>query len=355
MFYGAVWTSWPRGLRDRAPEAMAAWRRALSEDIERQKFLQFEFFHQWDMLKKHAERNDVLIVGDIPFFAALDSADAWANRDLFLLNERGEPLAVAGVPPDYFSDDGQLWGNPLYDWKAHENSGFEWWTRRVAHILSYTDILRIDHFRGFESYWAVPYGDKTAAGGKWRKGPGRAIFDRMRLALGDLPIIAEDLGIVTDDVTKLRDDLGLPGMKVIQFGFDSSANNLNLPHNITDYNIALYTGTHDNDTSVGWYLNANESDRDQFRRYLNVSGAAPSWDMIRLAFMSAAKYAVAPVWDVLSLGSESRMNTPGTMSGNWRFRYADGALDDSLAQRLRYLSRLYDRNAPKPCPGTAGS
>ncbi len=344
FFYGGTWTSWPEDLKNRKQSTMNEWRNMLHDEIQFQCFLQYEFFRQWGLLKQYANKNNIHIIGDIPIFVAFDSADVWANKELFLLDENSVPVSVAGVPPDYFSKTGQLWGNPLYDWKVHERCGFSWWIKRVSSVLKHVDILRIDHFRGFESYWAIPYGEETAIRGKWEKGPGRAVFDSIRDELGDLPIIAEDLGIITEEVEQLRDCLGLPGMKILQFGFDAGKNNKNMPHNLTTTNVVLYTGTHDNDTSVGWYNSTNEPDRDQLRRYMNVSGDDPAWDLIRLAFLSVAFLAIVPIQDVMSLGSEGRMNTPGIASGNWRFRYTSDMLNDIYAERLKYLSDLTDRN-----------
>jgi 4-alpha-glucanotransferase len=261
-----------------------------------------------------------------------------------MLDGHGTPTAVAGVPPDYFSLDGQLWGNPLYDWGAHKKNGYTWWLSRITWALKCCDILRIDHFRGFESFWCVPYGAKTAKKGKWMPGPGKDFFDIIKKRLGDLPIIAEDLGIITPAVEKLRDDLNLPGMKVLQFGFDAGANNTHMPHNYTTSNIVIFTGTHDNDTSAGWYAAANEDIRDQFRRYLNTDGADAAWDLIRLAFLSVANIAIVPIQDVLSLDSYYRMNTPGIASGNWQFRLRADQLQDHHTERLLYLSKLSDRN-----------
>ncbi|MDR2903906.1 MAG: 4-alpha-glucanotransferase, partial [Clostridiales bacterium] len=246
------------------------------------------------------------------------------------------------------SADGQLWGNPLYAWEKHEATGYHWWIKRIAHTLSGVDLLRIDHFRGFESYWAVPFGEKTAVGGVWRKGPGKKLFDEIKKALGDLPIIAEDLGIITEEVEALRDELGFPGMKVLQFGMDALPENTHMPHNMQTPDVVLYTGTHDNDTTAGWYAAANGAIRNQARRYMNTSGEDIAWDFIRLAFLSVAAFAVIPIQDVMSLGAESRMNRPGTALGNWQFRYTEDMLKDDLAAGLFYLSDLSDRNRPAP-------
>ena len=342
-FYGAVWNSWPKDIANRLPAAIKSWNAKLADEISCQKFLQYEFFRQWELVKKTANESGIQIIGDIPIFVAADSADVWANRSLFKIDENGIPTSVAGVPPDYFSETGQLWGNPLYDWNELEKSGYSWWVERIRKNLETVDIIRIDHFRGFESYWQVPYGEKTALNGKWEKGPGSKLFTVIKKQLGSLPIIAEDLGIITDKVTKLRTSLMLPGMKVLQFGFSGQTDNLNLSMNFEAASCAVYTGTHDNDTTVGWYQSLDEPIADQVRRYLNVSGEDISWDMIRLAFFSVAVIAVVPIQDVMSLGNEMRMNVPGIPFGNWRFRYTAYMLTSELAERLRYLSDITGR------------
>ena len=343
-YYGAVWSTWPEDIAAGKVEAIIHWQGLLANEIEYHNFLQFIFFRQLAELKRYAAKQGIKIVGDIPIFVAYDSADCWAHKDLFMLDSHGTPTSVAGVPPDYFSEDGQLWGNPLYDWGAHKKNGYTWWLSRISWALKCCDILRIDHFRGFESYWCVPYGAKTAKKGKWVSGPGKDFFDIIKKRLGDLPIIAEDLGIITPAVEKLRDDLNLPGMKVLQFGFDAGANNTHMPHNYSTSNIVVFTGTHDNDTSAGWYAAADEEIRDHFRRYLNCDGSDAAWDLIRLAFLSTANIAIVPIQDVLSLDSYYRMNTPGIASGNWQFRLRADHLHDHHAERLLYLSKLSDRN-----------
>jgi len=294
------------------------------------------------MLKKYVNDKGIEIIGDIPIFVAADSADTWAQRGLFHINEKGFPTEVAGVPPDYFSADGQLWGNPLYDWDKHKEDGYSWWIKRVESVLELVDIVRIDHFRAFESYWSIPYGAKTAVKGKWKKGPQREVFDAISNRLGGLNIIAEDLGDLNPEVGMLRDELGLPGMKILQFAFDNHGNDY-LPHNYTTDNFVVYTGTHDNDTTKGWYESTNEECRDYARRLMQVSGDDISWDLIRLAVSSTAKYCVIPIQDVLCLGSEARMNTPGVASGNWQFRFKSEQLTDESAEGLRYLCDIYNR------------
>lgn len=343
-FYGAMWNSWPKELVERKPAAIKSWSERLLSEIEYHNFLQFEFFRQWSALKNYANKNDVKIIGDIPIFTALDSQDVWADRNLFQMDTSGcFPVHVAGVPPDYFSETGQLWGNPLYKWQNHKKDNYKWWTRKISHMLNIVDILRIDHFRGFDSYWAVPFGDETAIGGKWEKGPSKHFFDSLKSTLGELPIIAEDLGLVTDEVLELRNYTTFPGMKVLQFGFDMSEENSHISHNFDTSNYVVYTGTHDNDTTLGWYSNASEKEKDYFRRYLNASGDDCSWDLIRLAFSSNAVIAITPLQDILSLNSEHRMNTPGLPVGNWQFRYMKHMLNDEIANRLSYLSELFER------------
>ncbi len=342
LYFGGVWNTWPEELVKREPETIKKYETLLSEEIRFFKFLQFKFFTQWLKLKEYAASKNIEIIGDIPIFAAYDSADVWANQNLFELNESGFPINVAGVPPDYFSSTGQLWGNPLYVWKNHAETGYDWWIKRVKNQLSLFDILRIDHFRGFESYYSIPFGNPDATCGKWMKGPGRGLFDAIKKELGSLPIIAEDLGVITPPVAKLRQSLNLPGMKILQFAFDNSENNQYLPHNY-DKNCVVYTGTHDNDTTVGWYNAADESGRDYFRRYMNSSGNSPSWDLIRLAVSSCAYTAIYPLQDVLCLGASARMNTPGTNGENWLWRYAKGELLESHAVSLKYLTKIFKR------------
>lgn len=343
-FYGACWNSFPSDLVSRKKTALNKWRKKLESEIMFYKFIQFEFFYQWKKLKDYANENDIKIIGDIPIFVAADSADTWSNKNLFCIDKSGKPVKVAGVPPDYFSQTGQLWGNPLYDWKVHKKSGYEWWIKRVESMLSLVDILRIDHFRGFESYWAVDYGEKTAVKGKWVKGPGEELFDAIKEKLGDINIIAEDLGDLNEEVIELRNKLGFPGMKILQFAFDGSSENSYLPHNYDSNNYVVYTGTHDNDTTQGWYDSAEEGQKDYFRRLLNVSGNDAVWDMIRQAYSSSAKFAVIPMQDVSVSGKQARMNTPGVASGNWQYRCSENDFCSNNASGLRYLSELFNRH-----------
>jgi len=339
-FYGAVWSSWPEPLVNRDGAALKEWGEKLADDIRFYQFLQYEFFRQWVLLKRYANDTDISIIGDIPIFVAMDSSDVWANKELFQLDARGNPLAVAGVPPDYFSETGQLWGNPLYFWPAHKKDNYNWWVSRIKSAFKLVDMLRIDHFRGFESYWSVPFGEKTAVYGKWIKGPGIDLFQ----ALGPLPIIAEDLGVITDEVAELRDKSGFPGMRVLQFAFGSDSADKFLPHNYETTKTVVYTGTHDNNTTCGWYeTEATEKERDYFRRYMDISGDNAAWDMIRLAFSSSADCAVIPIQDVMNLGAGYRMNIPGVAEGNWQFRYTREMLTARMADGLKYFGFIYNR------------
>jgi 4-alpha-glucanotransferase len=347
FYYGAVWITWPEELALRTPEGLGRWREKLGDEIYYAKFLQYEFFREWKLVKDYANKAGVSIIGDIPIFVAMDSSDVWANQKLFQLDKKGHPLAVAGVPPDYFSETGQLWGNPLYDWDANAKENYDWWTDRVGLTLKLVDILRIDHFRGFAAYWSVPYGEPTAVNGEWIKGPGNAFFEalskNLKKDVSELPIIAEDLGLMTPEVIALRDSTGLPGMKILQFAWAGDNTDDYLPHNYTTTNSVVYTGTHDNDTTFGWYASATEAERDYFRKYMNVSGNNAAWDLIRLAYSSVAAYAVIPVQDLMNLGTEHRMNTPGKAVGNWQFRYASDMLKDEIASGLRYFCEVFRR------------
>ena len=341
---GAPWTDWPSKLAHRDPVSLAAMWVELADEINLTMFLQYVFFRQWGSLLTYANDAGIQIIGDIPIFVSMDSADIWANPELFALDKDGTPVGVAGVPPDYFSETGQLWGNPLYKWSAHKETDFKWWCQRVNATLRFVDIIRIDHFRGFESFWSVPYGAETAIDGKWLEGPGRALFEALEAKLGQLPIIAEDLGIITPEVESLRTGLKLPGMKVLQFAFDPEARSEYLPHLYEDSRTVVYTGTHDNDTTKGWYENATEAEKDYLRRYLNISGENVAWDMIRLAFSSIGAFAVVPIQDVMNLGSKDRMNQPGSAMGWWRFRYTQDMLLEKYQKQLEYLSELFHRN-----------
>lgn len=341
---GLPWYEWEDSLLDPTPKERASWMKLLASEIDYYRFIQFAFFSQWYELKDYANKKGIAIIGDIPIFTAPDSADVWANKELFKLDSKGHPLEVAGVPPDYFSATGQLWGNPLYDWDAMKDDGYRWWIERVRNQLDQVDYIRIDHFRGFEAYWAVPAGEETAMNGKWKKGPGEALFEAIQKALGEeLPIFAEDLGIITPEVEKLRDTLGFPGMKILQFGFDGTGESTFLPHQLSTRNCICYTGTHDNDTTCGWYEHTSEQNKDKVRRYMNTNASSVSWDFIRTCLGTIAKYAIFPVQDLLKLGSEHRMNTPGTATGNWEFRYRSGLLDEGMAKGLKQMTELFGR------------
>jgi len=341
-----IWTQWEEDIALRRPEALVHWQERLADEILFHKYLQFQFFRQWHALRRYANEHGVKIMGDIPIFVAHDSADVWAHPDLFYLDETGEPTFVAGVPPDYFSATGQRWGNPLYRWDLMEERGYAWWIKRVQQTFSLIDILRIDHFRGFEAYWQIPASEPTAVTGRWLKGPKEKLFHALQNALGELPIVAEDLGVVTPEVVALREQFGFPGMKVLQFAFDSDATNPYLPFNM-ESNCVVYTGTHDNDTTRSWYESRPEEIKNRIRLYLGVDGHDISWDMIRLALSSVADVAIIPLQEILSLGGEARMNRPGDPSGNWQWRYWPGALTDELAHRLRMLTELYGRQGLK--------
>jgi 4-alpha-glucanotransferase len=344
---GGIWAQWPMELVHREPTALEAARAELVKPIGEQKLFQFLFFRQWKSLKAYANRRGIRVLGDLPIFVAYDSADVWAHQELFELDGDGSPTVVAGVPPDYFSATGQLWGNPLYDWQRHEATGYRWWTDRVRAKLDAVDILRLDHFRGFEAYWQVPATDETAENGRWVKGPGAGLFRTLAAELGPLPLVAEDLGFITDEVVELRERLNLPGMKVLQFAFDGDGENPLMPHNYTrDY--VVYTGTHDNDTTAGWYGSLDPDRADYVRRYLGRDGHDIAWDLIRLAFSSVAETAVIPLQDLLKLGSEARMNFPSRAEGNWQWRFQEWMLTEEVVARLAELTQLYNR-----CPGGA--
>ncbi|OHE71742.1 MAG: 4-alpha-glucanotransferase, partial [Treponema sp. GWB1_62_6] len=327
---GAMWSNyWPREYALRDAGTLEAWTGSHARSIRIRKAVQYFFFSQWRKLKAYANGRGVRIIGDLPIFVASDSVDVWAHRDLFLLDADGAPREVAGVPPDYFSATGQLWGNPLYAWEKHAANGFRWWIDRIRGNLRLVDWLRIDHFRGFESFWAVPSGDSTAVGGVWKKAPGSKFFTALRRELGELPILAEDLGFITEEVRNLRDSFALPGMKILQFAFDAkeSGEGLNtrngfLPH-MYERNCVVYTGTHDNDTLAGWLAKATGEELAFIRSYLGgENGEGLLWRLIRLAYASVADFCVIPMQDVLGLGSEARMNTPSTIGGNWTWRLA---------------------------------
>ncbi|MBM2810884.1 MAG: 4-alpha-glucanotransferase [Chloroflexi bacterium] len=341
--YGrSSWQHWPDGVKRRDAAAMEEARRHDRDAIDFHALVQFLFWRQWAALRRYANERGVKLIGDIPIFVALDSADVWTRPDLFWLDAGGSLTFVAGVPPDYFSATGQRWGNPLYRWDVLARQGYGWWIERLRATLRAVDVLRIDHFRGFQGYWEIPAQNETAEHGRWAPGPGREFFDAARSALGDLPIIVEDLGEITPDVVELREYLGYPGMKVLQFAFDSGPANPFLPHNFSP-NCVVYTGTHDNDTTVGWFESQGESTRSYACAYLGVDGFDISWDLIRLALASVAEMAIVPLQDVLSLGTEARMNFPGRAEGNWAWRFRSDQLTADHAARLRRLTETYGR------------
>jgi 4-alpha-glucanotransferase len=347
--HGPGWTGWPAPLRDRAPDALAAARRELAEPMEVHALAQLLFDRQWDALRSAARARGILVIGDLPIFVAHDSADVWARREIFALDHGGHPAVVSGVPPDYFSATGQLWGNPLYRWDVLEEEGYGWWIERFRRTLRMVDVVRIDHFRGFESYWEVRAGAADAIEGRWLPGPGRALFDALEAALGSLPLIAEDLGIITPEVERLRDTLELPGMRVLQFAFgeDDPAN----PHRPGNYPVrsVAYTGTHDNDTVSGWYRSVGAEERARADLAAGGAGGEPHWRMIEAVMRSAAAWVVFPIQDVLGLSGGARMNTPGRAEGNWTWRLRPGELVPEAAARLARLVAAAGRAA-----GTAG-
>ncbi|HEY6874029.1 MAG TPA: 4-alpha-glucanotransferase [Geobacteraceae bacterium] len=341
--HGKSWRQWPEGIARRTAEDLDDYSRRLAPQVGMFKYLQWQFFRQWERIKAHANGYGIEIIGDIPIFVAYDSADVWANPHLFHLDESGRPLVVAGVPPDYFSKTGQLWGNPLYNWDAMAFHGYGWWVERMRSALGLCDRVRVDHFRGFEAYWEVPATEKTAVNGRWVKGPGEALFNALIDALGSLPIIAEDLGVITPDVEALRDRFGFPGMKILQFAFGSGPDNPYLPHN-HERHAVVYTGTHDNDTTAGWFAGLPEREKKKVHDYLGTDGEEVVWCLIRAALASVADTALIPLQDILSLGNAARMNVPGTPGGNWAWRFLAGDLTESVAARFGHLTRLYGRS-----------
>ncbi|MEH2065091.1 MAG: 4-alpha-glucanotransferase [Nostoc sp.] len=341
---GASWNAWEPAFVKREPEALAQVESRLKVDIFYYKFIQFQFFRQWSNLKNYANMRGIDIIGDIPIYVAHDSADVWAHPDIFCLDEEtGEVAQMAGVPPDYFSATGQLWGNPVYNWEQLQKQDFKWWVQRFEAMLDYVDIIRIDHFRGFEAYWSVPKGEETAMNGQWVEAPGDAFFEAIRQKLGKLPVLAEDLGVITPGVEALRDKYEFPGMKILQFAFGSDPANPFLPFNYSR-NAVVYTGTHDNDTTIGWFNTANDNEKQNLWLYLGcISPEGVHWDLIRLALSSIANQAIIPLQDILGLGNEARMNFPSIAEGNWEWRYQTGALRDELGDRLKVLTKLNGR------------
>lgn len=344
-FEGIPWTEWAEDIRLRWNNALDYYRKELYFEIEFQEYMQFKFYEQWAKLKAYANRRGIRIIGDIPIYVAMDSADTWANPGLFKLDENNEPTQVAGCPPDGFSATGQLWGNPLYNWAYHKKTGYDWWLKRIAYCFDLYDIVRIDHFRGFDEYYSIPYGDETAVNGHWEKGPGMDLFNTVKEKLGELDIIAEDLGFLTESVFQLLKDSGYPGMKVLQFAFDPSEDSDYLTYKY-QRNCVVYTGTHDNDTTAGWFEKLSDGDKEVALRYMNsfyTPKEEQHWDLIALAMRSTADTCIIPVQDFLGLGSEARINMPSTLGDNWKWRMTKGAFSEELKEKIRRMTKLYGR------------
>ena len=342
---GKSWIEWEEEIRLRKPEAVECYKRELEEECNFYKFLQYEFHEQWTKVKEYAHKKGIQIVGDVPIYVAFDSADTWANPELFQLDEKNLPLGVAGCPPDAFSATGQLWGNPLYNWAYHKKTGYDWWLKRIAYCFDLYDIVRIDHFRGFDEYYSIPYGDETAVNGHWEKGPGMDLFNTVKEKLGELDIIAEDLGFLTESVFQLLKDSGYPGMKVLQFAFDPSEDSDYLTYKY-QRNCVVYTGTHDNDTTAGWFEKLSDGDKEVALRYMNsfyTPKEEQHWDLIALAMRSTADTCIIPVQDFLGLGSEARINMPSTLGDNWKWRMTKGAFSEELKEKIRRMTKLYGR------------
>ena len=341
---GVAWIDWPEDLRLYQPEKVAAFISDHTDEYERHLFYQFLFFKQWLPLKEFANQKNIRLIGDIPIFISQDSADAWSNRRLFKLDQFGNPTVVAGVPPDYFSPTGQLWGNPHYDWDVHKKEGYTWWAKRISSCLKTVDVIRLDHFRGFAASWEVKYGDPTAEKGHWRKGPAFDLFDALQNQLGEVPIIAEDLGRITEDVVALREKYNYPGMKILQFSFGTDASEPFLPHNYPE-NCVAYTGTHDNDTTISWYQTAPDHEKKYCGEYLRSDAKDIAWDLIRGVWSSVSVYSLACMQDFLRLDTTARMNYPGRPSGNWEWRMDHSDMSDELAEQIYDLNRIYGRVA----------
>ncbi len=341
---GTSFLTWDDDIRLRKSAALKKYTKELADEIRFNEFIQFLFFAQWTALKEYANEKGIKIIGDIPIYVAADSADTWSHPELFELDSKGFPTVVAGCPPDAFSATGQLWGNPIYKWAYHKETGYAWWIQRIAMCFKLYDVVRIDHFRGFDAFYTIPYGDKTAENGEWWQGPGYDLFDAIKKALGKKEIIAEDLGFITDSVRKLVKKTGYPSMKVLQFAFDSRGMDSDyLPHNYTR-NCVVYTGTHDNETMRGWYENVYRGDRLFAKRYCNIHNAkTAAWEFIRVAMACVADTCIIPMQDYLNLGDETRINTPSTLGGNWVWRMKDGAYDEELSKKMKDLAQTYAR------------
>lgn len=336
------WNQWDSSIARRKPAALKKYRKENAADIDYQVWLQFEFFNQWYSLKEYANSKQIRVVGDIPIFVDHNSADVWGNPNYFEVDKQGNRVLVAGVPPDYFSETGQLWGNPLYNWKELEKDGFSWWVERFRQMFDLFDAIRVDHFRGFDAYWEVSATEETAIKGEWVDAPGKKLFKTIKKELGELPIIAEDLGVVTPTVEELRDSFDFPGMKILQFAFDSDETNAFLPHNYPQ-NCVAYSGTHDNDTSIGWYKAAPEVEKHRVREYTRSDGSEIQWELIRLGILSVADQAIFPLQDFMNLDAEHRMNVPGTVGDNWMWRYTPDMLQKIDRKKIIDLNRLGNR------------
>ena len=350
-FAAKPWYEWPDDIARREAESLSRYASDHPERLRFHKFVQFAFFSQWQKLYKYAHTKNVALIGDIPIYVALDSADVWSNQELFKIDPKTmQPVKVAGVPPDYFSETGQRWGNPVYRWQTEQGKSnkqlYCWWTERFRLIFSMMDMVKIDHFRGFESFWEIPFHEETAVNGEWVKGPGNAFFNTVKAEIGKLPIIAEDLGVITPQVEKMLAELGIPGMRVLQFAFESDETNPYLPHNFDQTNTVVYTGTHDNNTTLGWFLSnkLSEDTRNRIRRYLNsYDDNRISWEFTKLAMSSVAALAIIPLQDILGFGEDCQMNRPGTNSGNWRWRCAPRFLNEDVERRLLDMTIFYNR------------
>lgn len=346
---GSSWTDWEDEIRDRHPSVLQEKREELADELQYYRFQQYKFYEQWNRFKAYANEQGIEIVGDIPIYVAFDSADTWANPMLFQFNENNEPIAVAGCPPDAFSATGQIWESPLYSWEYHRETGYQWWVQRMQHTFNLYDVVRIDHFRGFESYYSIPYGDETAEFGHWEKGPGIDFFNVLKERLGDMSVIAEDLGLLTDEVRQLVDETQFPNMKVIEFAFDAGSDCEYLPHNYYE-NCIVYTGTHDNDTLVGWIRSMNEWTRSFADNYLDTTNKSEEekvWGFIRLALSSVAEKAIIPMQDYLCLDTSARMNRPSTVGGNWEWRLEKGQITEELVEKIKSMTTLYGRGITK--------
>ncbi|WP_300382817.1 4-alpha-glucanotransferase [Clostridium sp.] len=339
---GISWKEWEDDIRFRKPQTILKYSNLLKNEIEFYNFLQYIFYYQWENLKNYANDKGIKIIGDIPIYVAEDSSDIWSNPEIFMLDENLMPKEVSGCPPDAFSETGQLWGNPIYNWEELKNQGYRWWIERIKSSLNIFDIIRIDHFRGFESYWSIPYEDDTAINGQWERGPGIELFDAIKKELGEIEIIAEDLGFITQEVREMLDYCGYPGMKVLQFAFDPEGNSEYLPHNY-DKNVVVYTGTHDNDTIKGWFNSISEDEREFCKKYTGMKDDDDNWTFIKCAISSIAETSILQMQDILNLDKDARINIPSTLGNNWRWRMKKDDTTDELAEKLRTINSLYGR------------